>query len=43
VDKERKFPLREHAVHYMANFDLKNEDIRGKTSAFWKDSYYLSS
>jgi len=32
----------EHAVSYKANFGIKNEDIGGKNSYFFKDSSYIS-
>jgi REP element-mobilizing transposase RayT len=42
MEKEKIFHLREHAVPYMANFGIKNDDIGGKNSYFWNDSYYIS-
>jgi putative transposase len=42
VEKEKIFHLREHAVPYMANFGIKNNDIGGENSYFWNDSYYIS-
>jgi len=42
VEKEKIFHLREHAVPYMANFGIKNNDIGGENSYFLNHSYYIS-
>jgi len=42
VEKKKIFHLRDDAVHYIANSSTSNEDIGGKNSYFWKDSYYIS-
>jgi len=34
--------LRKHVAPNMANFDLKNDNIGGKNSPIFKDSYYIS-
>ena len=42
VEKEKIFHLGEHAVPNKANLGIKNDDIGGENSSFWKDSSYIS-
>jgi len=43
VEKEKIFHLGEHAVPNKANLGIKNDDIGGETSSFWKDSSFISN